>query len=74
MYIINATVNPDHILTLKRQLDNAELKNVCHAIDEEYLITLPEYHNIKRETKTRHKINYIGIGARLQSHKAKLEK
>ena len=72
--LIDAAVNPYHIATLNKQLDKAEIENVCHDIDEECLITLLEYQNIKIEKKTRHRSNYIGIGDRVQSHKDKLKK
>ena len=74
MEIIDAAVKSYHIETLKKQLDKAELKNVCRGIDEECLVTFLDYQNIKREKNTRHKSNYMGIGARAQSHKAKLKK
>ena len=63
----------DHIATLKKQLDKGEIV-FCHDTDKECLITLLKYQNIKRETKTRHTRNYMGIGARVQSHKAKINK
>ena len=73
MEIIDAAVNPYHITTLKIQLGKAELKCVCRGIYGKCLITLPEYQNIKRDTNKRHKRNYMGVGARLQSHKAKIK-
>ena len=33
MDIINASLNPDHIETLKEKLYKADLKFVCHKID-----------------------------------------
>ena len=74
MEFINAVVNPDHIATSKKYLDRAEINNVCHHIYEKWLITLLAYKNIKIDTKKRHKSKYIGVGARLQPHKAKLKK
>ena len=73
MELIDAAVKPDHAQSLKKQLDKVEIIFV-HEIDEDCLITLLEYHNIKRETKKRHKSNYMSFGARAQSHKAKLKK
>ena len=70
MGVINTAVNPDNIATLKKQLDKAELKTDCHDIDEHCLITLLNYQNTKRDTNTSHKSNYMGIGARVKSHKA----
>ena len=64
----------EHIVTLKKQLDKADIKHFCHEIDDQPLINTLEYHNIKRDTKKRHKRNYMGFGSRLQSHKAKLNK
>ena len=74
MDIIDDEMKPYHIATLKKQLDRAELNNICHEIDEQCLITILKHHNIKRDTKTRHKINYMGVGARVQSHKSRLKK
>ena len=48
MEIINAAVNPDHISSLKIQLDKAELKQFYHEIDEHCLINIlkvPSYQN-----------------------------
>ena len=72
MEIIDTTVNPDHISTLKKHLDKAEIKNVCHDIVEQCLITLLGYQNIRRDTNKRHKSNYMGFEAIFQSHKDKL--
>ena len=71
MDLINAAVNRDHIETLKKQLNKAELESVCHVISEQCLITLLKYQNIKRYIETMHKSKYIGIGAMVQSQKAK---
>ena len=46
----------------------------CHNIGEKFLITLLEYQNIKIDTKKSHKINYMRVGARVQSQKSKLKK
>ena len=46
---IDAAVKPDHIATLKKHFDKAELKRFCHDIYEECLINILKYHNIKRE-------------------------
>ena len=46
----------------------------CHEIDEQRLITLLDYQNIKRDTNTRHKRNYMRVGARVQSHTSKLKR
>ena len=74
MELINTAVNPDHIKNLNKHLDKAEIKNNCNDIDDQCLITLLKYHNTKRETYTRNKREYMGIGYRFQSHKAKLKK
>ena len=74
MEIFDAEVKLDHIETLKKQLDKAELKTFCRGIDGECLITLLKYQNIKIETKTRQKSNHMGIVSRVKSQKAKLKK
>ena len=74
MDIVGAAVNRDHISTLKKNLDKAELKNVCRDIYEQCLITLPKYHNIKRDKDTRHKSKYMVFGDSVYSQKAKHNK
>ena len=72
MDLIYAATNPYHIETLKKQLDKAEMKNAFRVIDEQCLITLLGYQNIRRDTNKRHKSNYMGFEAIFQSHKDKL--
>ena len=74
MELIYAAVKPYYIETLKNHFDKVKLKYVCHCIDEQCLINLLKYQSIKRDTKTRHNINYIGLGSEVQSHKNKLKK
>ena len=64
----------DHISILKKQLDNTGLNNVCHEIDEQGLINLLKYQNTKIDANTREKSNHTGVGASVQSQKAKLNK
>ena len=73
-YIIDAAVNTDDIATLKKQLDKVYLKNVCHDIYEQCLITLLDYQNTKQDKKTSHKSNYIGVGDKVHPHKSKIRK
>ena len=61
IWIIVDAVKPYHILILKKNLDQERLKNVCHDIDAQCLITLLEYQHIKEEKNTNHKSNYMGI-------------
>ena len=72
--LIYASVKPYHIVTLNKQLDKDEQTNVWNYIHEQCLITILEFHNIKRYTNTWYKKNYTRIGTRLQSHKDKLNK
>ena len=74
MEIIDAVLNPYHISNLKKQLDKENPKHFFHDIDDQCLITLLEYHSIKRDTKTRHKSKYTGVVDRVQSHKDKFKK
>ena len=73
MELIDVKVKPYHISTLNKQLNKAELI-FCHDIDEQCLINLLEYQNIKRDTNKRHKSNYMGVGVMVKSHKDKLKK
>ena len=74
MDLIDAAVNPYHILRLKKQLNKAELKNVHDEIDEQYLITLLWYYNTKGEKNTSQNSNYIGVGDRVKAHKDQMKK
>ena len=56
MELIDSAVKLYHIANLNIKLDKAELKQI-HDIDEQCLITLLEYHNIKIEKNTSHNSN-----------------
>ena len=43
--IIDDAVNPYHISSLNKQLDKAEIKNICHGIDYKFLMNILEYQN-----------------------------
>ena len=73
MDLFDAEVNPYDISTLQKQLDKAELKYFLCDIDQQCLINHLKCHNIKIETKTTHKNNYMGLGPREHTHKAKLK-
>ena len=62
--LIDTAVNTYQIASLKKQLDKEKII-FSHVINEKWLITLFEYQNIKGETNTRHKINYMGLGSRV---------
>ena len=72
MDLIYAAMNPYHIENLKKQLDKAEIKNAFRVIDEQCLITLIKYQNIKIDEETMHKSNYMGLGDRVQSQRDKI--
>ena len=71
--LIYAALKSNHIASLKKKLDKAELKPFFHDIDEKCLINILEYQNIKRDTKKTHKSNYMVLGDRVQTHKYKLK-
>ena len=74
MWHIGFSLNPDQILSLKTQLDKAELKHVCFDIEYQFLVTILQYNNIKGETRKSHKINYMCLWDRVHTDKAKLNK
>ena len=47
MELLDPALKPYHIVTLEKDLDMEELKNTIHRIDERYLMTILEYHDIK---------------------------